>query len=49
MVEILIFSWNEFTFPLILGGRTTKPVPIAMLDLLLIAKYYGVQWLLLSC
>lgn len=36
-----IFSWNEFTFPLIIGGPTTKPVPIAMLDFV---TYSQVLW-----
>lgn len=36
-----VFSWNEFTFPLIVGGPTTKPVPIAMLDFV---TYSEVLW-----
>lgn len=41
IVLSFIFSWNEFTFPLIIGGRTTKPVPIAMLDFV---TYSQVLW-----
>ena len=32
VVLSFVFAWNEFTFPLIIGGSTTKPIPIAMLD-----------------
>jgi len=41
IVLSFIFSWNEFTFPLIVGGRITKPVPISMLDFV---TYSQVLW-----
>lgn len=41
IILAFVFSWNEFTFPLIIGGSTTKPVPIAMLDFV---TYSEVLW-----